>query len=205
MKPKPNNNMKLRQHLTLTALLFACTIAFAQKDAYPARLLTIEPSIGIHTNFGTDLLLSTLVQWNPYKRLSLASHSSYNINNITQREFNQIKTDYNYSFNQKFGVGTTRYCRRSAHSFFLMVGAKYTSYQETLVNPNINNATVSISSLSPDYGLMYSMKRGWKKYFFTYRMYVPLYPWPIKGADVNYADGNMNNIALELGVGIKLK
>jgi hypothetical protein len=53
--------------------------------------------------------------------------------------------------------------------------------------------------------LMYSMKRGWKKYFFTYRMYLPLYPWPLKSTDINYSDGNMNNIALEFGVGIKIK
>jgi hypothetical protein len=86
-----------------------------------------------------------------------------------------------------------------------MVGVKYTAFQETLDNPNFNKVGASISSLSPDYGLMYSMKRGWKKYFFTYRMYIPLYPWPIKSIDITYSDGNMNNIALELGVGIKIK
>jgi hypothetical protein len=36
-------------------------------------------------------------------------------------------------------------------------------------------------------------------------MYVPLYPWPAKKFDITYTDGNMNNIALELGVGIKIK
>ena len=37
------------------------------------REITIDPAIGFHTNFGSDFLLSTLVQWNPLKNLSLAS------------------------------------------------------------------------------------------------------------------------------------
>jgi hypothetical protein len=204
--------MKPINYLLILSFLFSYSYGFAQTDLsadeikhYPVRKLTIEPGVGIHTNFGTDFLITNLVQWNPYKRLSVASHSSFNINNITQRDFNNVKTDYNYSINQKFGAGTTLYCKKSSHTFFLMVGIKYTAYQETLDNPNFNKVSASISSLSPDYGLMYSMKRGWKKYFFTYRMYLPLYPWPLKSTDINYSDGNMNNIALEFGVGIKIK
>jgi hypothetical protein len=53
--------------------------------------------------------------------------------------------------------------------------------------------------------MMYSLKRGWKKYFFAARIYVPLYPWPIKGSNILYIDGNLNNIALEIGVGIKIE
>lgn len=192
--------------------LFTCTLVFAQKDISvvtnnhsPVRQLTIEPGIGIHTNFGTDLLLTNLIQWNPKKRLSLASHTSFNINNITQRNFNGIKTDYNFSINQKFGVGTTLYTKKSSHSFLLMVGAKYTTYKETIDDERFNKVSAAINAFSPDYGLMYSLKKGWKKCFFTYRMYVPLYPFPTKGFDAFYLDGNMNNIALEFGIGIKIK
>ena len=195
----------------LTALLY-CTYGFAQKNTSVAtnnhsmvRQLTVEPGIGIHTNYGTDLLVTNLVQWNPLKRFSLASHTSFNINNITQRNFNGIKTDYNFSINQKFGAGTTLYAKRSSHTFLLMVGAKYTTYRETIDDENFDKASVTISAFSPDYGMMYSLKRGWKKYFFTARLYVPLYPWPIKGSDISYMDGNINNIALEFGVGIKIK
>ena len=52
---------------------------------------------------------------------------------------------------------------------------------------------------------MYSFTKGNRNTFFSFRMYVPLYPWPIKGSDINHIDGNINNIALELGVGIKIK
>ncbi len=205
--------MNVLKYLLLLSALLVSARGFAQK--IPAtttnthtpvvRLLTIEPGIGIHTNFGVDLLLTNLVQWNPYKRLSIASHSSFNVNNITQRNFNHIKTNYNYSINQKFGVGTSLYSKRSTHTFLLMVGAKYTSYKETLDSDDFENTSVAIDALSPDYGLMYSLKRGWEKCFFTVRTYLPLYPWPTKGSNPLYLDGNMNNIALELGIGVKIR
>ncbi len=169
------------------------------------RQLTIEPGIGIHTNFGTDLLLTNLIQWNPNRHLSLAAHSSFNINNITQRNFNFIKTEYNYSLNQKFGIGKTIYSKRSAHSFFFMAGAKYTAYKETLDHPDLDKVSSSVSSLSPDYGVMYSLKKGVKNCFFSFRAYLPLYPWPTKGSDINYLDANRDNIALEAGIGFVIK
>lgn len=204
--------MNFLKYFFLLISLFTSAYVFAQKDISVAtsehskvRQLTIEPGIGIHTNFGTDFLVTNLVQWNPLKRFSVASHTSFNINNITQRNFNGIKTDYNFSINQKFGAGITFYSKRSSHTFLLMVGAKYTTFKETLDNEDFDNVSTSISAFSPDYGMMYSLKRGWKKYFFTARMYVPLYPWPVKGSDISYLDGNLNNIALEFGLGIKLK
>lgn len=166
--------------------------------------LTIEPGIGIHTNFGTDFLLTNLIQWNPMGRLSMASHSSFNINNITQRYFNGIKTNYNYSINQKFGIGTSFFTRSRSHTFMFMFGAKYTTYRETLDDERFEKAGTSIQALSPDYGLMYSQKKVGKKYFFTYRVYVPLYPWPAKGSDILYLESNMENIALEAGIGIRI-
>lgn len=199
--------MKPLAYLSLVLALFASTTAFAQYKIPTAvvRELTIEPGVGIHTNFGTDLLLTTLVQWNPTKRFSLASHTSFNFNNILQRDFNYVKTDYNYSINQKFGAGTTCYSKKSSHTVLLMIGFKYTAFKETLYHPDLDQVSVSINGFSPDYGLMYSYKRGLKKCFFTYRMFIPLYPWPVKGSNINYIDGNRNNIALELGVGLKIK
>ncbi len=203
--------MKLNKSIFTLMIAFSSVNCFAQPatksnpQKYVHRLLTIEPSIGIHTNFGTDLLLSTLVQWSPERRLAFASHSSYNINNLSQRNFNFIKTDYNHSFNQKFGIGSTFYWKKSSHSFFFMAGFKYTAYQETLDNPDLDKTSTAIRSLSPDYGLMYSLKKGGKKCFFTFRAYIPLYPWPVKGTNILYIDGNQNNIALEFGVGVKIK
>lgn len=195
----------------LLSLLLALTYAqvSAQKSLKnapaPDRVLTIEPGIGFHTNMGMDFLITNLVQWNLSRHLSVGAHTSFNINNVAQRDFNFVKTDYNYSLNQKFGVGRTIYSKKSSHSFFVMGGMKYTAYKETLNNPDLDQVSASVSSLSPDYGMMYSVKRSARNVFFTFRMYIPLYPFPTKGADINFVDLNMENIALEAGVGIKVR
>jgi hypothetical protein len=204
--------MKLKSFLSFAALLVGYTLCSAQvnetkPDASPslARNLTIEPGIGIHTNFGTDVLIANLIQWNPNRRLSFAAHSSYGINNVTQRNFSHIKTNYNFSLSQKLGVGTSLYRQKSSSTFFLMAGVKYTSYQESLEHPNLDKVSVSIQALSLDYGVLYSFKRGWKKYFFTSRFYLPLHPWLTKGAHMDNIQGTLRDIALEFGVGIKIK
>ncbi len=199
--------MKPFTYFTLVLALLTCTYASAQNKVPTAaeRVLTVEPGVGIHTNFGTDFLITNLVQWNPTKRFSLAAHTSFNVNNIFQRDFNYVKTNYNYSINQKFGAGTTFYSIKSAHTLLAMVGARYTAFKETLDNPNFDNVSVSINALSIDYGLMYSYKRGWKKYFFTSRFYLPLSPWLTKGAKVENIQGTLRDVALELGMGIKIK
>jgi hypothetical protein len=196
--------------LSLRLVAFSFTAVAQQgpavsRNLQPFTQWSIEPAVGIHTNFGTDLLLTNMFQWNPTTRLSISAHSSYNINNIAQREFNNIRTEYNYSLNQKFGIGRTFYGKRSRHTVSFMMGAKYTAFKEVLDNPAFDQADVAISSWSPDYGVMYSLKKGVRNCYFTFRAYLPLYPYPIKGTDINYSDGNMNNIALEFGVGIKLK
>ena len=204
--------MKQQFILFVIIYLLAFAHSFAQQNVQvlnekqaTIRQLTIEPGIGIHANFGTDFLFTNLIQVNLTKRFCYALHSSFNINNTTQREFNNIRTNYNFSINQKFGIGTTFYSNRSSHTFLLMAGAKYTTFKETLINPDNNKVSATINSLSPDYGLMYSLKKGVKNCFFSFRTYIPLYPWPIKNVDISYADGNMNNLALEFGIGIKIK
>jgi hypothetical protein len=199
--------MKLFAYLLFVLALLTSTTVIAQNKIPSAvvRELTIEPGVGIHTNFGTDFLLTNLLQWNQTKRFSLAAHSSFNFNNISQRDVNHVKTNYNYSINQKFGAGTTFYSKKSSHTFLLMAGFKYTAFKETLDHPDLDQVSVSINGFSPDYGLMYSYKRGLKKYYFTFRTYIPLYPWPVKGSNTDYIDGNRDNIALEFGIGIKIK
>jgi len=190
----------------LPALTTLAQIANSQTTNIPYAVptLTIEPGIGIHTNFGTDFLFTNLIQWNPLNFLSIVSHSSYNINNITQRKFNGIKTNYNFSINQKIGIGKSFYTKRRSHTFLFMAGVKYTTYKESLDDERFEQASSTIRAFSPDYGLMYSQKKIRNKYFFTYRIYVPLYPWPTKDSDILAIDNNMDNIALEIGIGIKI-
>jgi len=179
------------------------------KNTYlPNGMLTIEPGIGIKpgpTSPTPGVMITNLIQWNLTKRLGIVSHTSYTFNNAFLREFNYITTDYSYSLSQKFGVGTSLYTKHSSHTFSLMAGIQLDNFKETLNNPEFEKVEISSSVLSPDFGLMYNLKIGKKKYFFSYRMYLPLYPYPLKCSDINAVDGNISNISLEFGLGIRLK
>ncbi len=204
--------MRLIKYLSITVMLIISLSVFGQADStstykkrFPAGKLTIEPGIGINPYPKSDIGVSNLIQYNIKKRLSLLSRTSFLFNNAFERNFNYIKTNYNNSISQTFGIGTSAYTRHSSHTFSLMAGIKYDAFKETLDNPEYETVTVSVNSISPDVGLMYNLKIGNKKYFFSYRMYLPLFPYPVKGIDINFIDGNLANISLELGLGIRLK
>ncbi|MBK9985192.1 MAG: hypothetical protein IPP15_23025 [Saprospiraceae bacterium] len=203
--------MKIINYISIFFLLLNLSAVNAQNASsfkihgtYPVRTLTLEPAIGLNIWTMGDLRVSNVVQWNIKKRLSLISYSAYVYNNSMSRNFNYIRTDYDYTLNQKFGVGTSLYGRHSSHTFSLLAGIKYDAIKETLVNPEFEQVTASVHSVSPDFGLMYNLKKGIGKYFFTYRMVIPLYPYPFKSFDITSVDGNLANIAMEFGVGVRL-
>ncbi len=176
-----------------------------QKHSFKESKLTIEPAIGLKPYPMSDALISNLIQWNIKSKISLISYSAYSYNNAFDRNFNHIKTEYNNTFNQNFGIGTTFYSKRSSHTVSFLAGVKYDSYKETLENPEFENATMAISSIAPDFGLMYNLKVGMKKYFFSYRMYIPLSPYPFQTTDILSTDGNMANLTMEFGIGFRIK
>jgi len=188
--------------LTLSASAQNIDSEIARKSI-PVRRITIEPAIGLEPM--SDLIISNLVQLNIKKRLSIVSYTSYSYNNAMQRDFSYIKTNYNYTLSQKFGVGTSLYTKHSSHTFSLMSGIRYDAYKETLENPDFEKVSASVSSLSPDLGLLYNLKIGKKKYFFSYRMYIPMYPYPIISSDIWSLNDNLVNLSLEFGLGIILK
>jgi hypothetical protein len=198
--------------LSFTFLLFSVSASCAQTDSsetadidYPVRKLTIEAAIGINPMPTSDILISNLVQWNINKRLSIVSLTSYAFNNAFLRDFNHIKTNYNYSISQRFGVGVSLYSEHTSHAFSLIAGIKYDAFKETLENPEFETVSASITSTSPDVGVLYNLKIGRGDYFFSFRAYIPLYPYPIKTLDVWSIDSNMANTSLEFGLGIWLE
>ncbi len=58
-----------------------------------------------------------------------------------------------------FGIGTTFYSKKSSNTFLLMGGVKYTSFKETLNDPDNNKISSAINSIGPDYGIMYNLKK----------------------------------------------
>lgn len=193
-------------------MILTSPIVSAQSDStstsvnqYTISELTIEPGIGINPYPTTDFIVSNVLQYNLKRRLSIFSYTTYNANNAFVHTFNYITNDYNYTLSQKFGIGTTFYAKKASHTISLLGGIKYETYKETLDIPAFEKVSVSFSSVSPDAGLMYNLKIGRKKYFFTYRMYIPLYPYPLLTSDILATDANIANISMEIGVGIRIK
>jgi len=204
--------MKITKYLFVSIFFLNLSALVAQNEGaaklnqdFPVQRFKIAPAIGLNPWPMSDLVISNLVQWDIKKRLSLVSYTAYTYNNVFLRDFNYIKTNYNYSLSQKVGVGTALYSKRASHTFSLLGGIKYNRFKETLEHPEFEKVSASVSSLSPDFGCMYHLQVGKKKYFFSYRMYMPLYPYPVQRLDITAIDGNMANVSLEFGLGIRLK
>ncbi|MEO5775654.1 MAG: hypothetical protein ABIQ27_02045 [Flavobacterium sp.] len=170
-----------------------------KKEKYVNRKLTIEPAIGtrMQTILGsTDIQLTNLLQYNITRKLSFVSHTVISTD-IKNGNFNNVDTNYSYSLLQKFGIGTSFYSQKASSSFFILGGIKYNAYSGTLNNPIIEeHITTKTKGLVPDYGIMYNYKRGIKKYFFSARLYCPMY---------DGVAGILENATIEFGIGIKLK
>lgn len=200
--------MKTLQKYT-TALFLGALIFFSQHELSAQTeenkfTVSVEPGIGISPMPIMDMTLSNIIQVGINKRLSVISYTSIRENNLFLRNFNYIKSTDNHTLTQKLGIGWSVYTKRSNHTFSLLGGIKYDTYHESLNNPKFEKVDVQINALSPDVGLMYNLKFGQKKYFFSYRMYIPLTPYPFKTRDFNAFDGNVNNVSLEFGIGFRL-
>lgn len=204
--------MKTIKFLTGFFLLLNLSALATPKDStrikiknYHLHQVTFEPAIGLNPWPISDLVISNLSQLNIKKRISVISYTAYSNNSAFLKEFNYIKTNYNFSIGQKFGIGTSIYSKHSSQTLSFLAGIKYNAFKETLENPDFDKVTASVKTVSPDFGLMYNLKKGNKKFFFSYRMFIPLYPYPFKSASINAIDGNLANFSLEFGVGIRLK
>jgi hypothetical protein len=193
-----------------TALLvFLTFFSISQNDSTPLRKakyqITIEPGIGLSPMPIMDVNLSNIIQVKITRRFSMVSYTSIKENSLFRRNFNNIKTTNNHTLTQNLGIGTSIYTRRSIHTLSLLAGIKYDTYHESLDNPKFDKVDVTVRSLSPDMGMMYNLKVGQKKYFFSYRMYIPLNPYPLETVDLNAIDGNLSTISFEMGLGIRVK
>lgn len=207
--------MQPNRFFILIALLFTFSTSFAQLNSNKhllnnpsglnPRAITIQPGMGLRINFGMDFMLTNLLLIHPRKHLTVAAHTSVSYNDLFHRNFNYIKTNYDYSISQSLGLGTTLFTKRASHSFLFMFGLKYNNFKETLENPKFDKVSATVSATSPDLGFRYNYTYGIKKYFFHSGLYLPLYPYPFKTKNIQAIDGNLNNISLELGLGIRIK
>ncbi len=174
--------------------------AMAQTDAYPFRKLSIEPAIGMRFSaaFGlVDIQISGLVQYNVTKHISFASHTAFSFDLNTFKAFKNIDPKYSITAFQKFGIGASVYTKKTAHTLFLLGGGKYFMYSGSINNSKLeDNVQSKFNTFSFDKGLMYNLKVGRGKHYFSGRIYAPVF------------DGKwiaIENASVELGAGFQLK
>lgn len=196
----------------IVILLASTNLIYSQNEiqdneikAKPTDQITLQAAIGLHPAPLSDIAITGLLMWNVKKHITFGAYSSFSFNDVLVRNFNYIKTNYNFSINQKLGIGTSLYGKRKTHSILLAGGIKYDAFSQTLNNPEFEKVTVAVSALTPDYGILYNFRTHGEKLFFSFNFYLPLYPYPLKGMDINYMDSNLANVSVEMGIGFRLK
>lgn len=191
-------------HLVLVALFVASLhFGYAQTKSetanYPYGKLTLELGIGtrLMSMMGApNVQVANLLQYNVNKRISLVSHVAFSYGFPLNRILD-VQQDYSYSISKKFGMGTSRYTKRGSNSIYLLAGVKYDSYSGTLHNEQLpETMTMKTSSLTADYGILYSLRLGKNKYFMSGRIYVPV---------KDGLAGMSENANLEVGLGIRIR
>ncbi|TAF74835.1 MAG: hypothetical protein EAZ53_07190 [Bacteroidetes bacterium] len=187
----------------IIVLCFFSTFIYAQdstKIKYVYSKLSVEPALGTRVSSmigAVDLQLSGLVQYNLHPRFHILSHTAISYDIIKYPIFNSVSINHSMTIFQKIGFGTSFYTKKMANSLNFVLGIKYFTYSAETNNESLEDKIpVQINVFSPDYGLMYNLKVGRKKYFFSGRIYAPVF---------NGKWFFLENANIELGFGIRLK
>ncbi|NIF06277.1 hypothetical protein F3J23_12590 [Chryseobacterium sp. Tr-659] len=188
--------------LLLLICLFTCigVKLHAQDTIRKKRVLEIKPAIGA-TGSPIKPTVSVMVLHPLNLRFSAVSHSMISFLLFANNSEQYIKTHYNYSLSQKLGIGYSLYGKKgkSRHTLLALGGIRHVAFKETLNHPDLDEVSISTHSTVADYGLMYELSVGKKRYTFDTRLYLPFSPIQY------YPQGTLTNlIYLEVGIGIRL-
>lgn len=190
----------MKQYFMALVCMLISIEGFSQKKDYPIRKLSIEPALGsrLSSVFGlVDVQVSGLAQYQLNRRFHLASHTAVSFDLNCFEAFKNINVKYSITTFQKFGVGTSLYTKRSSHTLFLMAGGKHFTYSASMDNPKLeDNVNTKFATMAFDKGLLYNLKIGVGKIYFSGRIYAPVFDgkWMI-----------IENTSLEFGVGFQIK
>lgn len=190
-------NPFMRFILITISLLVAAPYLWAQPAAPTG--LEFSPAIGA-TGSIVKPTVSAMLRLPLNHRISVVSHSLFSLLLFRNQPQTYMQTHYNYSLTQKFGLGYALYGKggKARHTVFLLGGIRYATFKESLDHPDLDRVTTVTSTVVPDYGLMYGLSLGRKRYTFDTRLYLPFSPIRY------YPLGTLNNLVyLEFGIGIK--
>lgn len=96
---------------------------------------------------------------------------------------------------EAIGIGRTIGNNRFNNGLFLLGGGRFYHSKVVLYNTDFNQNTLVTNKILPELGILYNLKVGRKKFYFTTQLYLTLYP--IK----NFIESRHS---LTLGVGYRL-
>lgn len=184
----------MRFILPLLVLLLSATDTHSQKSNH----FEIKPAVGMAI-LNVKPSVSVVINYQVANRWSVASYSMLSFLPANHRKQRYVQTNYNYSLIQNIGIGYTLYSKNnsSRHTLSLLGGIKRIAFSETLKNPQLEEITTVTRNTLPEYGLLYEVALGKKRFKPYARVYLPLHPIQY------YPMGSLDNIAfLELGMSI---
>ena len=178
-------------------------VVFAQNKVdvsiRPYERLTTELGVGtrLMSIMGSpNVQLSNLLQYRVSKRFVLASQTGY-YHNVPNSRIVDVEQNHSFSMFQRLGLGLPLSKKINSSALLFLAGFRYDRYSGTLLNDEISETvTTESESTNLDYGIMYNMRMGRKKYFISSRIYVPL-------KDGLY--GIVEGATMDLGVGLRIR
>jgi hypothetical protein len=184
-------------HLLIASFLVLVTLNLNAQETVPTYQSEKFKSIEVNGGLG----------WNSSQTLSFAYQQ--NIKRcfawiaLTQLQFpinlsNQFSLESSKFFNwvQVAGIGGTLGNKRFNNSLYVVGGGRL-YYSKLTGNPTIfHEPTLITNKLMPELGLLYNLKVGKKKFYFTSQIYIALYPFK------NFIE---NPHTLSIGLGYKFK
>lgn len=93
------------------------------------------------------------------------------------------------------GIGKTIGRKRFSNGIFLMCGGRFYHTKLTLLNTDFNQNSLTTNKINPELGLLYNLKIGKKRLYFTSQIYFALTP---------FKNISENRHTLTLGLGYRL-
>lgn len=198
---KTNNTLMLRPFTFITVFLMSGTFYLKAQDTLPAyqskkfRSVDLNVGIGITEPLFNPIPVSIVYQQNIKRGFSWIIFSQLHA---------KFKTDEIYNVSYKFinwvegaGIGGSLGNKAFNTGLYIVGGGRYYYSKLTADNSNLyNDPKLVTNKFMPEMGLLYNIKIGKKKIYFTSQLYVVMYP---------FENIRSNLHTFSIGVGYKFK
>jgi hypothetical protein len=189
----------MKSFIVLTLLMVFSTFLGFPQDTVPAYSFPKSRSVELKIGAGklqTQLLaIDFNYQHNLSKHFSLISFSQIDFS-AWNRNPDKIYLVTNYFFfAQTFGIGASVGTKRFNTGLSLLAGGRL-YHSKAMVN-EIHEPEMVTNRILPESGLLYNLKIGRKKYYFSTQVYLPLTPFSAASIE--------KNMTLSIGIGCKIK